>query len=109
MRDFKSGSGHHDLILGFNAFLPKGYAIKLQDLEKKPVNFMEAINFVNKIKAQFQLEDHVYKSFLGILNMYRMHNKSIQDVYREVAALFREYPDLLEEFKHFLPDTSTAP
>uniref|UniRef100_A0A0E0H875 Histone deacetylase interacting domain-containing protein n=1 Tax=Oryza nivara TaxID=4536 RepID=A0A0E0H875_ORYNI len=124
MRDFKSGridtagviirvktlfNGHHELILGFNAFLPKGFAIKLQDLEKKPVDFMEAINFVNKIKARFQQEDHVYKSFLGILNMYRLHNKSIQDVYGEVAALFRDYPDLLEEFKHFLPDTSTAP
>uniref|UniRef100_A0A0D9WBP3 Histone deacetylase interacting domain-containing protein n=1 Tax=Leersia perrieri TaxID=77586 RepID=A0A0D9WBP3_9ORYZ len=124
MRDFKSGridtagviirvknlfNGHHELILGFNAFLPKGFAIKVQDLEKKPVDFVEAINFVNKIKARFQQEDHVYKSFLGILNMYRMHNKSIQDVYGEVAALFRDYPDLLEEFKHFLPDTSTAP
>ncbi|VAH00014.1 unnamed protein product [Triticum turgidum subsp. durum] len=70
---------------------------------------MEAINFVNKIKARFQAQDHVYKAFLAILNMYRMHNKSIQDVYQEVATLFHDHPDLLEEFKHFLPDTSNAP
>lgn len=80
-------NGYPELILGFNAFLPKGFAIKLQDIDggdKKPVDFMEAINFVNKIKARFQTQDHVYKAFLAILNMYRMHNKSIQDVYQEV-------------------------
>ncbi|XP_047057503.1 paired amphipathic helix protein Sin3-like 4 [Lolium rigidum] len=126
MRDFKSTridtagviirvktlfSGYPELILGFNAFLPKGFAIKLQDLDsdKKPVDFTEAISFVNKIKARFQHEETVYKAFLGILNMYRMHNKSIQDVYQEVATLFCDHADLLEEFKHFLPDTSTAP
>ncbi|KAK1606413.1 hypothetical protein QYE76_030086 [Lolium multiflorum] len=126
MRDFKSTridtagviirvktlfNGYPELVLGFNTFLPKGYEIKLQDLhtDKKPVDFTEAIGFVNKIKARFQHEEDVYKAFLGVLNMYRMHNKPIQDVYEEVATLFRDHPDLLEEFKHFLPDTSTVP
>nr|CAB3476585.1 unnamed protein product [Digitaria exilis] len=123
MRDFKSEridtngviirvktlfNGYPELILGFNAFLPKGYAIKLQE-EKKPVDFVEAINFVNKIKNRFQHDEQVYKSFLDILNMYRKDNKSIQDVYEEVANLFAEHKDLLEEFQHFLPDTSVAP
>ena len=48
--------GERDLILGFNAFLPKGYEITLpaEDeplLKKKPVDFEEAIGFVNKIKV----------------------------------------------------------
>lgn len=48
--------GHRDLILGFNTFLPKGYEITLpleheQPPQKKPVEFEEAINFVNKIKV----------------------------------------------------------
>ncbi|XP_062111773.1 paired amphipathic helix protein Sin3-like 4 isoform X2 [Humulus lupulus] len=103
--------GHRDLILGFNTFLPKGYEITLpleddQPLQKKPVEFEEAINFVNKIKTRFQGDDHVYKSFLDILNMYRKENKSITEVYQEVATLFQEHPDLLVEFTHFLPDTS---
>ncbi|KAG2616955.1 paired amphipathic helix protein Sin3-like 3 isoform X2 [Panicum virgatum] len=124
MRDFKSNKidtggvilrvktlfhGHSDLILGFNAFLPKGYEIKHEDLDKKPVDFSMAISFVNKIKSRFQQEDHVYKSFLGILNMYRMHNKPIQDVYEEVATLLHGHPDLLEEFKRFLPENPTPP
>lgn len=105
--------GHRDLILGFNTFLPKGYEITLpledeQPPPKKPVEFEEAINFVNKIKTRFQGDDHVYKSFLDILNMYRKENKSITEVYQEVAALFQDHPDLLEEFTHFLPDSSGA-
>ncbi|KAJ3685975.1 hypothetical protein LUZ61_015139 [Rhynchospora tenuis] len=98
--------GNRDLILGFNNFLPKGYEIKFD--EKKPIEFDEAINFVNKIKNRFQQEEHVYKSFLDILNMYRKENKTIQDVYREVAVLFDSHPDLLEEFTHFLPDNSSV-
>ena len=49
--------GHRNLILGFNTFLPKGYEISLppedeQSPQKKPVEFEEAINFVNKIKVE---------------------------------------------------------
>lgn len=52
--------GHRDLILGFNTFLPKGYEITLpledeQPPAKKPVEFEEAISFVNKIKVRVLL------------------------------------------------------
>lgn len=78
----------------------------------------------------------MYKSFLDILNMYRKEHKSISAVYQEVsshiffyiyrylelffflieiisfcfevATLFHDQPDLLVEFKHFLPDSSAA-
>ncbi|KAA8530290.1 hypothetical protein F0562_004999 [Nyssa sinensis] len=104
--------GHNNLIFGFNTFLPKGYEITLIDEEEAPakrtVEFEEAISFVNTIKKRFQNDDHVYKSFLDILNMYRKEHKSITDVYQEVAALFDDHPDLLEEFKKFLPDASAA-
>ncbi|PSS30420.1 Paired amphipathic helix protein Sin3-like [Actinidia chinensis var. chinensis] len=108
--------GHSNLIFGFNTFLPKGYEITVIDEEEAPpkrtVEFDEAISFVNKIKKRFQNDDHVYKSFLDILNMYRKEHKGITEVYQEVAALFTDHPDLLEEFKRFLPDasaTATAP
>ncbi|GMH01644.1 hypothetical protein Nepgr_003483 [Nepenthes gracilis] len=63
--------GHRNLILGFNTFLPRGYEITLpledeQTPLKKPVEFDEAISFVNKIKARFQKTDHIFKSFLEI-------------------------------------------
>ncbi|CAA2958732.1 paired amphipathic helix Sin3-like 2 isoform X1 [Olea europaea subsp. europaea] len=103
--------GHPNLILGFNTFLPKGYEITLTDEEEAPkrtVEFEEAISFVNKIKKRFQNDDHVYKSFLDILNMYRKEHKGITEVYQEVEALFNDQPDLLEEFTRFLPDTSAT-
>ncbi|GAB2241729.1 hypothetical protein Droror1_Dr00018504 [Drosera rotundifolia] len=103
--------GDRNLILGFNNFLPQGYAITLppendQLVVKKPVDFSEAICFVNKIKARFHYDDHVYKSFLEILNMYKREAKPITQVYHEVAALFRDETDLLEEFRNFLPTNS---
>lgn len=46
--------GHQDLILGFNTFLPAGYAIKLplEDPANKAAELKEAINFLNKIKVK---------------------------------------------------------
>ncbi|GER32296.1 paired amphipathic helix protein Sin3-like 4 [Striga asiatica] len=105
--------GYKDLILGFNAFLPKDYEITLSSDEepffrKKPVEFEEAVSFAKKIKARFQGDDHVYKAFLHILNLYRRDNKSITEVYQEVSVLFQNHADLLVEFTHFLPDISGA-
>jgi hypothetical protein len=68
MRDFKSDRldstgviarvktifhGYPDLILGFNAFLPKEHAIRPLDLreDKKPVDYPRAISLVNRIKV----------------------------------------------------------
>ncbi|MBA0601021.1 hypothetical protein Gorai_004213, partial [Gossypium raimondii] len=104
--------GHNNLIYGFNTFLPKGYEITLHENEappKKTVEFEEAISFVNKIKKRFQNDEYVYKSFLDILNMYRKEHKDINEVYNEVASLFEDHPDLLDEFTRFLPDSSAAP
>ncbi|KAI4321360.1 hypothetical protein MLD38_034752 [Melastoma candidum] len=103
--------GHSNLILGFNTFLPKGFEITVEEDEtpaKKTVEFEEAISFVNKIKKRFQNDEHVYKSFLDILNMYRKEQKDINAVYSEVAGLFEDHSDLLEEFTRFLPDNSTT-
>ncbi|KAK4798031.1 hypothetical protein SAY86_030357 [Trapa natans] len=101
--------GHNSLLLGFNTFLPKGYVITIDEDEvptRKTVEFEEAISFVNKIKKRFQNDEHVYKAFLDILNLYRKEHKDINEVYHEVAELFDDHPDLLEEFMRFLPDNS---
>lgn len=94
---------------------------------------MDNICFHN-LQKRFQNDDHVYKSFLDILNMYRKEHKGITEVYQEVsislesiliffcflsynrvlinclqvAALFDDHADLLDEFTRFLPDTSST-
>ncbi|TKY58568.1 Paired amphipathic helix protein Sin3 3 [Spatholobus suberectus] len=86
--------GHRDLLVGFNAFLPKEYEITLP-LEE-PVEFAEDINFVDKIKAWIQGDDGVYRSFLHILDTYR----------RQAAELLQGHADLLSQFtKLFIEST----
>ncbi|CAL8471863.1 g11405 [Coccomyxa elongata] len=104
--------GHKELILGFNTFLPQGYEITVDEVDeeeraqapKAAVEFDQAINYVNKIKTRFATDERVYKAFLEILNLYRKGQKTIGNVYEEVALLFRQHHDLLEEFTYFLPD-----
>lgn len=40
------------------------------------------------MQARFEGDDHVYKSFLDILNMYRKENKCINEVYHEVCVVY---------------------
>ncbi|KAJ0237597.1 Paired amphipathic helix protein Sin3-like 6 [Hirschfeldia incana] len=112
--------GYDDLLLGFNTFLPKDHLITLSPEEEKPktkvdeekpktkVDFKDAISFVTKIKARFGGDEHAYKTFLDILNMYRKDKKSITQVYKEVTLLFKGHEDLLVEFVNFLPSCSES-
>lgn len=93
-------------------------------MEKRgPVEFNHAISYVNKIKvcgnlscAEWQLLTHehnrfssqpdIYKQFLEILQTYQRESKPIQDVYGQVTRLFHAAPDLLEDFKQFLPESA---
>ncbi|KAJ3180454.1 Transcriptional regulatory protein sin3 [Geranomyces variabilis] len=76
------------------------------DTRRAPVEFNHAINYVNKIKNRFSSEPETYKQFLEILQTYQKEQKPIQEVYAQVQVLFKGAPDLLDEFKQFLPDNS---
>jgi paired amphipathic helix protein Sin3a len=43
---------------------------------------------------------------LEILQTYQRESKPIQDVYAQVTRLFESAPDLLEDFKQFLPESA---
>ncbi|KAJ2151143.1 hypothetical protein J3F82_003538 [Coemansia sp. RSA 637] len=73
-----------------------------------PVEFNHAITYVNKIKMRFAAEPDRYKEFLEILQTYQKESRPIQDVYGQVQHLFSSAPDLLDEFKQFLPDITEA-
>ena len=78
-----------------------------QLLEKRgPVEFNHAIGYVNKIKNRFAQQPEIYKQFLEILQTYQRESKPIQDVYAQVTQLFSSAPDLLEDFKQFLPESA---
>lgn len=57
-------------------------------------------------KNRFQDRPEIYKQFLEILQTYQRESKPIQDVYAQVTELFKTAPDLLEDFKQFLPESA---
>jgi paired amphipathic helix protein Sin3a len=76
-------------------------------VEKRgPVEFNHAISYVNKIKNRFASQPDIYKQFLEILQTYQRESKPIGDVYAQVTRLFESAPDLLEDFKQFLPESA---
>jgi len=72
--------------------------------QQQEVGEEHARYYVKKIKNRFVNQQHIYKNFLEILHTFHREKHSIQEVYTQVAALFRDHPDLLSEFAHFLPD-----
>lgn len=102
------------------------------------VEFNHAITFVNKIKNRFNNDAETYKQFLEILQTYQRDGKGINEVsssglaaiggrrgalvsygrayanttaqvYAQVSKLFNDAPDLIKEFKQFLPESSGGP
>lgn len=71
-----------------------------------PVEFNYAISYVNKIKTRFANQPEIYNSFLEILQTYHRDQLRINEVYVQVTQLFKDAPDLLDDFKQFLPDMS---
>jgi histone deacetylase complex regulatory component SIN3 len=71
-----------------------------------PVEFNHAISYVNKIKNRFAQQPDIYKQFLEILQTYQRESRPIGDVYSQVTRLFETAPDLLEDFKQFLPESA---
>uniref|UniRef100_A0A8C2WF41 Paired amphipathic helix protein Sin3a n=1 Tax=Cyclopterus lumpus TaxID=8103 RepID=A0A8C2WF41_CYCLU len=87
----------------------------------QPVEFNHAINYVNKIKNRFQGQPDIYKAFLEILHTYQKEQRNAkeaagnytpslteQEVYTQVARLFKNQEDLLSEFGQFLPDANST-
>ncbi|KAK6583203.1 hypothetical protein PZA11_004279 [Diplocarpon coronariae] len=58
------------------------------------------------LNNRFQDRPEIYKQFLEILQTYQRESKPIQDVYAQVTTLFNTAPDLLEDFKQFLPESA---
>ncbi|KAF2100142.1 hypothetical protein NA57DRAFT_17396, partial [Rhizodiscina lignyota] len=92
-------------VNGLGGILPQG--MQAGALEKRgPVEFNHAISYVNKIKNRFSAQPDIYKQFLEILQTYQRESKPIQEVYGQVTQLFSSAPDLLEDFKQFLPESA---
>jgi paired amphipathic helix protein Sin3a len=82
--------------------------------------FNHAITYVNKIKSRYKDKPDTYKQFLEILQTYQKDGRAITEVsllftssnltdvqvYEQVSTLFVSAPDLIGEFKQFLPDDS---
>lgn len=78
--------------------------------------FNHALNYVNKIKHRFSANPEIYQQFLEILHTYQRDQHATKvprskmilesEVYNQVARLFQNQRDLLEEFSQFLPDAN---
>lgn len=79
--------------------------------EKPNGEFNHAIQYLNKIKTRFAEDANTYKQFLEILQAYQKDQRNLEDsqVYAQVQVLFKDAPELVEEFKAFLPEVMGHP
>lgn len=77
--------------------------VQAQPGRPQQIDFDQAIGYVTKIKNRFGDNPEIYKQFLDILHTYQKEQTTIKKVYEQVATLFKNDADLLEEFTQFLP------
>jgi len=73
-----------------------------------PPDFNMAVTFICKIKQRFGSHRRIYQEFLQILQHFQTAAQAndtsvIKDVKNRIRALFRDHPDLLDQFDYFLP------
>ena len=99
--------------------------LNTRNVEKQPAGeFNHAIQYLNKIKTRYTNDPDKYKNFLEILQTYQKEQRGLNDVsfvflsddicvkrriiqsqvYMHVQGLFKDAPELLSEFKDFLPE-----
>eukprot|EP01084_Bolivina_argentea_P240144 403516_1 len=117
-------SGHDDLFLGFQNFLPAAGLVTQDELREIQQNintsnrnghdtnvnpdFNMAVTFICKIKQRFGSHRRIYQEFLQILQHFQTAAQAndtsvIKNVKSRIRALFRDHPDLLDQFDYFLP------
>ncbi|XP_074834088.1 paired amphipathic helix protein Sin3b isoform X2 [Carettochelys insculpta] len=109
---------HSDCSEEFRHQLPHKEDKSQLSLESDSVEFNNAISYVNKIKTRFLDHPEIYRSFLEILHTYQkeqlntkgrpFRSMSEEEVFTEVANLFRGQEDLLSEFGQFLPEAKRS-
>ncbi|KAJ7185593.1 histone deacetylase complex, SIN3 component [Mycena filopes] len=97
---------HHPQTTAAASFLGNLNNRNPAEKEKQSGEFNHAIQYLNKIKARYSDDPNTYKQFLDILQTYQKEQKHLHDsqVYVQVTHLFKDAPDLLGEFKVFLPE-----
>jgi len=94
--------GENELILSFNQFLPVGYKIKVPKTPK-PIESDPAATYAAKIKHWLKDDPEIYDEFLDILQGNRS-KQAADEVYQRVQKIFESQPELLKEFKSFMPE-----
>ncbi|KAH0526562.1 hypothetical protein TsFJ059_009865 [Trichoderma semiorbis] len=74
-----------------------------QPSRQSPVDFNEALAYVDKVKVRFHSRPIMYKYFLDILQTYQRDMLPIREVHDSLTKLFESEPDLMESFNQFLP------
>lgn len=72
------------------------------------IDFKKAMCYISKVKTRFTQRPEIYQAFLELLQNYQKGSKSLQDVFPGVIQLFRSAPDLVQDFRHFLPNLSKS-
>ena len=96
-----------DVVRRMNGFSSSGGSVP-REAPGKPLEFDQAVSYVNKIKNRFSDDEAVYKRFLDILATYQKELRTIKQVYEQVCELFSGHPDLINEFSSFLPEAQSV-
>ncbi|GAB1198754.1 hypothetical protein APSETT444_008083 [Aspergillus pseudonomiae] len=70
------------------------------------MGIMDAASFVNKVKHRFAERPELFNEFLLILQAYQRESLPLRKVYEQVEDLLGGEPDLMKDFKKFLPEAT---
>lgn len=87
---------HPDLLLQFQEALP-------DDQKPNPTdNYSVALEFVHKVKNQYQNDEETYQMFLSLLREFERGGRTQPHILKEIENLLHKSPELVGQFRCFV-------
>lgn len=77
-----------------------------QSMTEPPVDFDDAVSYVQKVKHRFLDQPDTYRQFLEILKTYQRESTPVQEIHSQVVDVFASASNLVEGFNEFMPNSA---
>ncbi|KAJ6230425.1 sin3b-related [Anaeramoeba flamelloides] len=102
---FKNYTG---LLQNFEEILGQPQQTHEKKKSTQKLNLVEdfAITFIYSVKQKYSIKSPTYKLFVSKLNSFQNNKISLEKMCYDISILFKDHPELIENFKQFLPNSN---
>ncbi|KCZ74979.1 hypothetical protein H311_04050, partial [Anncaliia algerae PRA109] len=73
------------------------------------IDVQNAIDFIQRVKTLYSESSPIFLKFLEAMKDFRLSKLTGSDLYAVISRLFADKPNIVQEFKSFIPQNAVIP